>query len=74
VLGIFLRVIAEFLHQASPGAGGGACVGAVSFVHRFGASLNPHLHYHCCVIHGVFAPDAEGRLQIHEPSGLGETE
>ena len=48
VLGIFLRVIEETLRQASPGAGRGARLGAVSFVHRFGASLNAHLHYHCC--------------------------
>jgi hypothetical protein len=74
VLRIFLRVIEESLRQASPGAGGGARLGAVSFVHRFGASLNAHLHYHCCVIDGVFAPDAEGRLQLHEATGLGAAE
>jgi hypothetical protein len=28
----------------------------VSFLHRFGASLNCHIHYHCCVIDGVFEP------------------
>ena len=43
VLRIFLRVIEESLRQASTGAGGHARVGAVSFVHRFGASLNAHL-------------------------------
>jgi hypothetical protein len=26
----------------------------VSFIHRFGASLNRHVHYHCWVIDGVF--------------------
>jgi hypothetical protein len=26
----------------------------VSFIHRFGASLNRHVHYHGCVIDGVF--------------------
>jgi hypothetical protein len=30
--------------------------GAASFIHRFGASLNRHIHYHCCVIDGVFEP------------------
>ncbi|MGA8053033.1 MAG: transposase [Burkholderiales bacterium] len=26
----------------------------MSFVHRFGAALNAHVHYfHCCVIDGV---------------------
>jgi hypothetical protein len=28
----------------------------VSFIHRFGASLNRHVHFHCCVIDGVFEP------------------
>jgi hypothetical protein len=38
------------------GAGAHARFGAVSFIHRFGASLNRHVHYHCCVIDGVFEP------------------
>lgn len=25
-----------------------------AFLHRFGASLNPHFHYHLCVLDGVF--------------------
>nr|WP_242518473.1 transposase [Thiorhodovibrio winogradskyi] len=41
------------------GAGAQARFGAVSFIHRFGASLNQHIHYHCCVIDGVFEPDEE---------------
>jgi hypothetical protein len=69
VLGIFLRVVEEALREASPGVARGARLGAVSFVHRFGASLNAHLHYHCGVIDGVFAPDAEGRVQFHEARG-----
>jgi hypothetical protein len=36
------------------GAGAQACFGAVSFIHRFGASLNRHVHVHWCVIDGVF--------------------
>jgi hypothetical protein len=74
VLRIFLRVIEASLREASPGAGRGARLGAVSFVHRFGASLNVHLHSHCAVIDGVFAPDAEGRVQFHEATGLGAAE
>ncbi len=31
-------------------------LGVVSFVHRFGAALNEHPHFHCCVIDGVFEP------------------
>jgi hypothetical protein len=55
VLHILLRVIEAHLRQGS-GAGSRARFGAVSFIHRFGASLNRHVHFHCCVIDGVFEP------------------
>ena len=29
-------------------------IGAVAFIHRFGWSLNEHVHFHVCVIDGVF--------------------
>ena len=74
MLGIFVHVVEGALREASPGAGGGARLGAVSFVHRFGASLNAHLHYPCCVVDGVFAADGEGRLRFFEATGLGEAE
>ena len=56
VLHIFLRVIEAHLRQASAALSPHAQLGAVSFIHRFGASLNRHVHYHCCVIDGVFEP------------------
>jgi hypothetical protein len=28
----------------------------LSFIHRFGASLNRHVHDHCCIIDWVFDP------------------
>ncbi len=43
MLHILLRVIEAHLRQAS-GAGSHARFGAVSFIHRFGASLNRHVH------------------------------
>jgi hypothetical protein len=49
------RSIAAGLRQSS-GASSHARFGAVSFIHRFGASLNCYIHYHCCVIDGVFEP------------------
>ena len=55
VLHILLRVIEAHLCKGS-GAGAQDRFGAVSFIHRFGASLNRHVHYHCCVIDGVFEP------------------
>jgi hypothetical protein len=29
-------------------------IGAVAFIHRFGSSLNEHVHFHGCVVDGVF--------------------
>ena len=53
VLHIFLRAIRTTLRQASPQAGPEAQIGAISFLHRFGAFLNAHFHFHVCVIDGV---------------------
>jgi hypothetical protein len=41
----------------------------VSFVHPFGASLNRHVHLHCCVIDGVFegGPDGQGQSRPAQP-------
>jgi len=55
---ILLRVVDGHLRRSSD-AGPDARFGAVSFIHRFGASLNRHVHYHCCVIDGVFEPIEE---------------
>jgi Transposase zinc-binding domain/Putative transposase len=72
VLHLFLRVVEETLRQSSPGAGSEALFGAVSFLHRFGSALNPHVHFHCAVIDGVFQPGTDGRLGFHEAVGLTE--
>jgi hypothetical protein len=56
-------------------------MGAVSFLHRFGSSLNPHYHYHLCVVDGLFekiegdtaqdpATHPESRLRFHETTAL----
>ncbi|MCH7530511.1 MAG: transposase [Gemmatimonadetes bacterium] len=70
VLRIFLRAIRTTLRHASPGAGPGAQIGAISFLHRFGSSLNAHFHFHVCVIDGVFSEDPEGSVQFHEATHL----
>ena len=54
----------------APGAGPGAHIGAISFLHRFGAFLNAHFHFHVCVIDGVFSEDPEGSVQFHEATHL----
>ena len=70
VLRIFLCAIRTTLREASPGAGSGAQIGAISFLHRFGSFLNAHFHFHVCVIDGVFGEDAEGSVQFHEATHL----
>ncbi len=58
VLRIFLRVISQSLQTHSPGAANvdkaAKHIGAVAFIHRFGSSLNAHVHFHVCVVDGVF--------------------
>ena len=58
VLRIFLRVIAQNLSATCSGAlsvdKDSLHLGAVAFIHRFGSSLNGHVHFHVCVIDRVF--------------------
>lgn len=83
VLRIFLRVIAQALQSHSPGAqtAGKAAlhIGAVAFIHRSSSSLNEHVHFHVCVVDGVFEEmpgntDAQslppGGVVFHPASGV----
>ena len=70
VLQIFLRAIRTMLRRTSPGAPPDARLGAVSFFHRFGSSLNSHPHYHVVVLDGVFGEAGDGEIQFHEASKL----
>ena len=58
VLRIFLRVIEQSLCANCPGTVNvdktALHIGAVAFIHRFGSSLNAHVHFHVCVVDGVF--------------------
>jgi hypothetical protein len=58
VLRIFLRVIEQTLQAHCPGADhtdkANLHIGAVAFIHRFGSSLNEHVHFHVCAVDGVF--------------------
>lgn len=58
VLRIFLRAIAQSLQAHGPGAtqmGKAALpIGAVVFIQRFCISLNEHVHFHGCIVDGVF--------------------
>lgn len=82
VLRIFLRVIAQSLQSHSPGAKtvdkATLHIGAVALakpqvhIHRFGSSLNGHVHFHVCVVDGVFGEvpsegDADAAPQSSPP-------
>jgi len=73
VLRIFLRVITQSLQTHSPGAAqvdrAALHIGAVAFIHRFGSSLNGHVHFHVCVVDGVFEEVAgEGDVDVAPPA------
>ncbi|GAB6044062.1 IS91-like element ISCR1 family transposase [Endothiovibrio diazotrophicus] len=68
-LQIFLDQIERQL-RARCDAGKEARIGAVAFIHRFGASLNPHTHFHVCVIDGLFEPAGEGGVRFTEVDDL----
>jgi hypothetical protein len=74
VLHILLRVVEAHLRKRSPGASPRARCGAVSFVHRFGAALNGHLHDHCCILDGVFELLEAGGVQFRQASALAPEE
>jgi len=58
VPGIFLRIIAQSLQVHSPGVASAdkaaLHIGGVAFIHRLWSSLNEHVHFHPCVVDGVF--------------------
>ena len=80
VLHILLRALQATLREACPTAPRTASFGAVSFLHRFGSSLNPHFHYHLIVVDGLFrairddtdqtSANPETPLRFHEATAL----
>ena len=46
-------------------------MGALAFLHRFGARLNPHGHFHGVVVNGVFEADGAGGARSRTAQGLG---
>ena len=82
-----LRVIAQSLQDHCPGAAqvdkATLHIGAVAFIHRFGSSLNGHVHFHVCVVDGVFeempgegdtdAQSSRRGIVFHSASAIDET-
>jgi len=75
-LHIFLSAVEQGLRTACPAAGSTARIGAVAFIHRFGALLNPHVHFHCVVVDGMFevgtevGAEASDSVRFHETPAL----
>ncbi|QJQ06565.1 transposase [Undibacterium piscinae] len=74
-LRIFLRVILASLQAHCPSAVAldrkRVQLAACAFIHRFGSSLNRHVHFHICVVDGVFEAvdgddgDESGKVTFH---------
>jgi hypothetical protein len=62
--------VEQQLRAHSPGSGPAARLGAVALIHRFGATLNAHRHFHCVVIDGVFEPAPADGVLFHAASGI----
>ena len=69
-LRLFLRLVEQCLRAHSPESGPAARLGAVAFIHRFGSTLNAHLHCHCVVIDGVFDAAPTGGVIFQAATGL----
>ena len=70
-LRLYPRAVEQCLRAHSPGSGPTARLGTFAFIHRFGSTLNPHLHFHCVVIDGVFEPaPAEGLVLTPQPGSM----
>jgi hypothetical protein len=65
VLRILLSAIRTLLRTRCPDAPAHGQLGAVSFLHRFGSTLNPHFHFHLVVLDGLFAEGPDGSVRFH---------
>lgn len=63
----------SLIRRAGPcGAISNAQCGAVTFIQRFGSTLNLNLHLHMLAIDGVYTADYEGHPQFHELEAPGD--
>ncbi len=78
-------IFAQSLQSNCPGAARldktAAHLGAIAFIHRFGSNLNGHVHFHVCVVDGVFeevpldtdAQSSPPGVIFHPASAIDET-
>ena len=60
VAGIAMREVQPATAGASTSTAAAGRSGGVLFVHRFGATLNAHVHLHLCILDGVVAQGRQG--------------
>ena len=60
VAGIAMSEVQRAIAGASTSTSKAARTGGVLFMHRFGATLNAHVHLHLCMLDGVVAPGRQG--------------
>ena len=66
VLACFLRAVAAHLRRSAKRLGLPAGqVGSVSWIQRFGSSINVHVHVHAVVADGVFVEEDDGEVSFH---------
>jgi hypothetical protein len=66
MLRLFLRALFAWQRRCARRQGLRAPLcGAVSFIQRFGSSLNLNIHVHAILPDGVFFEDEDGRVQFH---------
>ncbi len=68
VLGVFLRVVGRWYRRQAQALGydSGRC-GSVTFVQRFGSSLNLNPHLHVLLLDGVYVDGDEARVFVAAP-------
>ena len=55
-----MREVQRATAEASTSTAAAGRSGGVLFVHRFGATLNAHVHLHLCMLDGVVAQGRQG--------------
>ena len=74
VLRIFHTAIERFIRGKCMIRKKDGRIGAISFIQRFGALINIHVHYHSIVTDGVFTEDDSGEVCFNEAKKIEEEE
>lgn len=71
VLRIFLdKIRKQLVQHFKTDAENPIKIAGVIFIHRFGSSLNAHVHFHCVIIEGIFVKESDSQIPFHKLSTL----